>query len=289
LHAELLLDCRNMHGEGILWDARQHRLRWTDIHGQGLWSCDADGGAAQRAAMPDRLCAFAPRAGGGLIAAFADRLALLGPDLREERMLAQFEPDNPETRLNDGRTDRQGRFVVGGMNEVSGRADSRVLRVDARLRVETLFGGVACANATCFSPDGRTMYFADSPQRRLRAYPYDPETGALGPPRIHAELGDVPGLPDGASVDEEGGLWVAMWDGGAVLRLAPDGRLDRRIAVPVRKPSCCAFGGPDLGTLFITTSRLGAAEPEIAREPLSGSLFAVRPGVAGLADTPFAG
>lgn len=292
VRAELVLDCRNTHGEGILWDAHAGRVRWTDIEGQALWSLDPGKGEAERLPMPDRVCAFAPRGGGGLLVAFAHSLALLGPDGRDERIVAEFEPGNPETRLNDGRTDRQGRFVVGGMNEVSGRADSsvvRVVRVGPDLGVETLIAGVSCANATCFSPDGRTMYFADTPEGRLRAYPYDPETGALGEPRTHADLRGGTGLPDGACVDEEGGVWVAMWEGRRVLRVAPDGSVDREIEVPVWKPTCCAFGGPDLDVLYVTTSRLGSEEAQLAEEPLSGGLFACRPGPRGLEDRPFAG
>jgi L-arabinonolactonase len=239
--------------------------------------------------MFDRVCAFAPRESGGLIAAFPNRISLLDKGHREERVISRFEEGHPETRLNDGRTDRQGRFVVGGMNEVSGRADSSVVRVGADLGVETLFGDVACANATCFSPDGRVMFFADTPEGQLRAYDYDSRTGALGEPRVHVDLRGGAGLPDGACVDEEGGVWVAMWEGRRVVRVAPDGSVDREIEVPVWKPTCCAFGGDDLGTLFITTSRLGTEEGRLREEPLSGGLFACRPGVRGVEDSPFRG
>jgi L-arabinonolactonase len=289
VRAELVLDCRNVHGEGVLWDARAGRLRWTDIHGRALWSCGADGGGVERVEMPDRVCAFAPRDVGGLIVAFADRIALLDDHHTEERVLALFEPENPETRLNDGRTDRQGRFVVGGMNEGSGRADSTVVRVGPDLSVETLFDGVSCANATCFSPDGRTMYFTDSPERKIRAYPYDPAAGALGEPRLLADLAQADGVPDGACVDAEGGVWCAIWEGHRVIRVAPDGTVDQTVEVPVWKPTCCAFGGEDLRTLFITTSRLGTEEGRLAEEPLSGGLFACRPGPHGIEDSPFAG
>lgn len=289
MHADLMLDCRNLHGEGVLWDAGAGRLRWTDIHGKALWSCAGDGSGAERVAMTDRVCAFAPRKGGGLIVAFADRISLLDKGHRDERVIASFEPDDPETRLNDGRTDRQGRFVVGGMNEGSGRRTSSVVRVDPDLGVETLFGDVSCANATCFSADGRTMYFADTPEGTLQAYAYDPETGALGEPRILADLNGKEGLPDGACIDAEGGVWVAMWEGRRVLRVSPDGRVDREIEVPVWKPTCCAFGGAKLDILFITTSRLLTDEAQLEAEPHSGGLFACRPGVLGIEDRPFAG
>lgn len=218
--------------------------------------------------------------------AFADAVELWSSDLRPEATLHVFEADSPATRLNDGRTDRQGRFVVGGMNEATGAADSTVIRVNADHSVETLIRGVACANSTCFSPDGKTMYFADTPERRIRAYPY---AERLGDPGVLTDLSAEPGLPDGSCVDAEGGVWNAAWDGGQVIRIAPDGSVTHRISLPVPKATCCAFGGADLSTLFITTSRLGMTADDINGAPLSGGLFAARPGLRGLHDSPFAG
>jgi L-arabinonolactonase len=284
--AKLVLDCANLHGEGILWDHRDGRIWWTDIHGQKLcWHEPATGKSGQHA-LPGRLCAFAPRARGGWLMAFADGVELWSDALRPETTVHTFEPGNPATRLNDGRTDRQGRFVVGGMNEGTGAADSTVIRVNADLSIETLICGVACANSTCFAPDGATMYFADTPDRRIRAYPYG---ASLGEARLLADLAEEPGLPDGSCVDAEGGVWNAEWDGGQVIRIAPDGSITHRIALPIQKATCCAFGGPDLGTLYITTSRLGMTEAEIAMAPLSGGLFAATPGFRGVQDAPFAG
>jgi L-arabinonolactonase len=288
LVAELTLDCRNTHGEGVLWDARSRRVWWTDIHGKKLWSFDPESGASTYYDMPARVCCFAPRAGGGLLVAFAEGFAFyeLGSGARQD--LVAFEPDLPGTRLNDGRTDRAGRFVAGGMDEANGQPVSSVWRVDADRSATRLFGGVACANATCFSPDGRTMYFADSPQRTLEAIAYDPATGAVGARRVLGKV-EGPGVPDGACTDSEGYVWVAIWEGDRVERWSPDGRLDRTVKVPVHKPTCCAFGGKDLDVLFITTSRLGSAAADLEREPTSGSLYACRPGVHGLVDQPFAG
>jgi L-arabinonolactonase len=286
VQAEAVLDCANHHGEGILWDPAGARLWWTDIHGRALWWHDPARGTSGHHAMPDRLCAFAPRAGGGWIMAFAGGVELWAADLTPARRIADFEPANPHTRFNDGRTDRQGRFVVGGMNEGTGEADSTVIRVDADLTVETIIAGVACANSTCFAPDGATMYFTDTTERRIRAYPY---ADRLGTPRILADLAGEPGLPDGSCTDADGGVWNAAWDGAQVTRIAPDGRITHRIALPVPKATCCAFGGDDLATLFITTSRLGMSPAQLAAAPLSGALFAARPGLCGVADTPFAG
>ncbi len=284
--ADLVLDCANQHGEGVQWNPGDGRVWWTDIHGQRMCWFDPVAGVSGSHGLAQRLCAFAPRARGGWIMAFADTVELWSADLRPERVLQVFEPDNAATRLNDGRTDRYGRFVVGGMNEGTGSANSTVIRVNADLSVDTLITGVACANSTCFSPDGQTMYFADTPDRCIRAYPYGK---VLGAPRRLVDMAGEPGLPDGSCVDAEGGVWNAEWDGGQVIRVAPDGRITHRITLPVPKPTCCAFGGPDLGTLYISTSRLGMTEAEIAKAPLSGGLFAATTGVGGIEDAPFAG
>ena len=289
MRAELVLDCKNEHGEGIFWNPADGLVWWTDIEGCALWSYDPSTLHAVSHPMEERVCCFAPRAAGGLIVAYADRVVLLDLDAMAETLVARFEPANAETRLNDGRTDRQGRLIVGGMNEGSGAPDSSVLCIDTDLSVKTIIDKVSCANSTCFSPDGSTMFFADTPDREIVAFDYDTASGSVSNRRVHASFKDEPGLPDGSCVDAEGGVWNAEWEGRRVVRIAPDGTIDRIIEVPVWKPTCCAFGGPELDTLFITTSRLMSDEDVLSKEPESGGLFAVKPGVCGVIDTPFNG
>ena len=289
MHAELIVDCRNEHGEGIFWNPSDGLVWWTDIEGRALWSFNPTTSQSMSHKMPERVCCFAPRASGGLIVAYADRVVTFDPAIKAETLVTRFEPENPETRLNDGRTDRQGRLIVGGMNEVSGKPDSSAICVDTDLSVRTIITGVSCANSTCFSPDGATMYFADTPDREIVAYDYDTDTGAVSNHRVHGSFIDEPGLPDGSCVDSEGGVWNAEWEGSRVVRIAPNGTFDRVIDVPVWKPTCCAFGGPDLDTLYITTSRLMSDEAALTKEPESGGLFAVKPGIRGVIDTPFNG
>lgn len=289
MQAELALDCRNQHGEGILWNPSDQRVWWTDIEGRALWSYDPVTGDHCKLDQKDRVCCFAPRAGGGQIVAYADRVSLIDPATGEETLVCEFESANPETRLNDGRTDRAGRFIVGGMNEVSAAANSSVISIAPDLSVRTLIDGVACANSTCFSPDGTTMFFADTPDREIVAFDYDPQTGLVSNRRPHASFATQPGLPDGSCVDANGCVWNAEWEGRRVVRVSPDGEIDMIVDVPVWKPTCCAFGGPDMDTLFITTSRLMSDEAVLRKEPESGGLFAVKPGVRGVADAPFGG
>jgi L-arabinonolactonase len=286
--AELVLDCRNEHGEGVLWNALDRRLWWTDIHGKALWAYDPATKESESFPAPDRICCFAPRHDGTVAAAFADGFAFFDPKTGRRDDIAEFEPELPQTRLNDGRTDRNGNLVAGGMDERDFKPISSVWLLDGNLKLTKLFGSVRCANSTCFSPDGRTMYFADSPDCEIVAFDYTPGVG-VGKRRMVAKLPKERGVPDGSCVDAEGFIWNAVWEGYRVERFAPDGRLDRTIEMPVQKPTCVAFGGPDLDTLFITTSRLGSSREILEREPHSGSLFAVRPGVKGLLDAPFAG
>ncbi len=289
MRAELILGCQNHHGEGIFWNPIDQRVWWTDIHGQHLHWYEPESGKHGSVSMPDRVCCFAPRKNGGLIVAFADRVSFFDFEKGETGKLCDFEPDNQDTRLNDGRTDRSGRLIAGGMNEATGAKNSSVISIDEHGNVQTIIENVSCANSTCFSPDGSTMYFADTPEKTIRAYSYDTKTGAIGDMYIHCNMSSEPGLPDGSCVDAEGGVWNAEWEGHRVVRIAPDGSIDRIVEIPVLKPTCCAFGGKDLDTLFITTSRLMSTDEQLEAEPDSGGLFAIKPGFRGLLDTAYAG
>lgn len=289
LHTKLVLDCRNQHGEGIFWNPLDRHVWWTDIEGKALWSFDPDTGKAISHDMPDRVCCFAPRAEGGLIVGMAKSIGYYDLETGQLTGIANFESENPNTRLNDGRTDRRGRLVAGGMNETTGEADSSVVRVDPDKKVTTLIEGVACANSICFSPDGRTLFFSDTPERTIRSYDYDLESGELGAMQILVDMACEPGVPDGSCVDAEGGVWNAAWEGRRVVRVSPEGQIDLVIDVPTWKPTCCAFGGEDLDTLFITSSRLMSSKQNLSDDPHAGGLFAVKPGVCGIADAAFAG
>jgi L-arabinonolactonase len=287
---DVVLDCRNVLGEGVTWDHVARRLHWVDIESRELWTYDPATGRSSAHKTPERMTCFAPRRGrGGLVAAFASGFAFYDPATGSRVDLAPFEADNPDTRLNDGRTDRQGRLVAGGYDEQNGRPVSSVVRLDPDRRVSTLFSGVACANGICFSPTGEKMYFADSPARMIWAFDYDAATGSVGNRRVLNRFDRQPGLPDGSCVDAEGCIWNAQWSGRRVVRFTPDGRVDRIVAVPVPNPTCVAFGGSQLDVLYITTARQRMTSDQIAADPLSGALFAVAPGVKGLPDVAFAG
>lgn len=289
MNVEKVVDCRNHHGEGVIWNPLDSRLWWTDIEGRRLWCLDPVTGRFESISVPRRITCFAPRARGGFIAAFDDGFAFFDPVSCERRMIAPFEADKPQTRPNDGKTDRQGRFIVGGMDERDFQPTSAVWRFDRSHAPVCLFDGVRIANSICFSPDGLTMYFTDNPDKEIVAFSYDPGTGALGEKRVLSDVGAGPGVPDGSCIDAEGYVWNAVWEGSRVVRIAPDGRIDRVIEVPAWKPTCCAFGGPELDTLYITSSRLNSTPKDLERDPGWGGLYAIKPGVRGVADTLFDG
>ena len=287
--AELVVDCRNVLGEGVTWNASAQRLQWVDIQSSELWTLDPGSGKVSTHKTAERITCLAPRRVGGFVVAFASGFAFYDPGTGSREDLASFEPDKPTTRLNDGRTDRQGRFIAGGFDEKDGKFISSVVRLDTDRQVGKLFDGVACANGICFSPDGRMMYFADSPARKIWSFEYDIEPEAVSNPRVLATFDAQPGLPDGSCVDADGCIWNAQWNGGCVVRFTPDGRVDRVVPVPVLNPTCVAFGGAALDTLYITTAQYLMTAEQLAAAPHSGALFACLTGVKGLADPAFAG
>ncbi len=279
---------RSVHAEGPVWSETEGLLYWTDIESRTLWRLDPSTGNAESRSMPEKVCSIALREKSGLLIAFESGLSFWDLVTGKGQRIVNVEQALPTTRLNDGRCDRQGRFVVGGFDS-SEKGLSAAYRLDVDLSLHYLFGGLSSANSTCFSLDGRTMYYADSPQAAIWAFEYDPGTGTPGKRRVFCDFHGQPGIPDGSVIDADGCLWNAQWNGSRVVRYRPDGRIDRVIEMPCRNPTSIAFGGSGLDTLFITTSRLTLTAEEARTEPLAGVLLAFRPGVKGLAETHFRG
>lgn len=285
-----IADCQNTLGEGVAWSEEEQKLFWVDIEKSRLWRYDPQTNETEVYRTPERLTAFAFREGGGLLAAFESGLAFYGPETDTVERIQDMETDLPTTRMNDGRCDRQGRFIIGGMDESGeGQYISNVYRVDKDLSVHRIISNIACANSTCFSPDGKSMYFADTPLGEIWAYDYDIASGSISNKRVLTDFEDQPGVPDGSIVDAEGCLWNAQWNGHRVVRYRPDGTVDRILEVPVMNPTCVVFGGKDLDILYITTARYLMTPEQIEAEPLSGGLFAVKVDVKGLVEPKFGG
>jgi L-arabinonolactonase len=287
---ECIADCQNILGEGVAWSVDDQKLYWVDIEKSQLWCYDPETGQTKTWKSPERITAFAFRDRGGLLVALESGLAFYDPQTGKTERIQDIEPDLATTRMNDGRCDRQGRFIVGGMDESGNwEAISNVYRLDHDLSVHKIISGVACANSTCFSPDGRVMYFADSLAREIWAYDYDTRTGSIANRRVFADFSDQPGMPDGSIVDGEGFLWNAQWNGYRVMRYRPDGTVERVLEMPVMNPTCVAFGGKNLDVLYVTTGRYLMTPEQIEGEPLSGGLFAIRVDVKGLNEPKFHG
>jgi L-arabinonolactonase len=287
--AEIAVNSQNLLGEGIVWSASHGEVQWVDIHGKLFWTLDPSTGVAKSLALPERLGCFAPLGASRILAGFASGLAYFDLSSGARNEIAAIEPDLPSTRVNDGKLDRQGRLVFGTMDENEpAQPIGRVWSFDG-VAPRALFEGVRIANSIAFSPDGRRMYFADTPQRIIWRYDYDVDTGLAFNRKAFVEVGKEHGYPDGSCVDSEGCLWNAKWGGGRVVRYSPDGRIDHIVEVPCSQATCCAFGGADLSTLYVTTARAGLSEARLVREPKAGAMFAVKVGVRGLVDAPFKG
>ena len=281
-------------GESPVWHAGEQAWYWTDIAARTVWRLDAASGRVAGWATPEMVACMAPRAAGGLVAGMESgifRLALqAGGDVVAERLAAPPPAElTAGMRFNDGRCDRQGRFWSGTMfmDMAAARADGRLYRYDGQGLSQPLVAGLLTQNGLAWSPDGRTMYLSDShPQRQLVwAFDYDLDDGVPSNRRLFIDMNQYPGRPDGATVDADGCYWLAANDAGLLLRFTPDGRLERRIALPMAKPSMPCFGGPGLDTLLVTS--INPAHPDHP-DAAAGATVMLVPGVQGLLDTPFA-
>ena len=276
-------------GEGPVWDDRARILYWLDIKGKCLHAFNPRNQEERKTVLPLEIGAVAPRVAGGLIAATRDGFAILSPEDGTLTFLANPESHLPENRFNDGAVDVSGNFVAGSMDDREVNPSGAVYRLDVNGCVSTLFRGYVVCNGPAFSPDGRTLYFSNSHEGEILAFPYEPESGWIGQRHDFALIPEADGCPDGLTVDEEGYVWCAHWDGGRITRFSPDGVVDRVIKLPVPRVTSCAFGGTQCETLFITTARWGLDELQLKQYPLSGSLFAVDAGVKGQPPPMFSG
>jgi L-arabinonolactonase len=279
---------RDVLGEVPRWHPRERALYWIDAFKPAIHRLDPVSGALASWTPPEKLGSFAPRAGGGLLIAGRNGLALYDPASGGLDRIADPEAGGAVNILNDGRCDRRGRFWVGSMSKMITSASGRLYRL-ARGQLDALDDNIWVANGVCWSPDDTKMYFADSHVKTIFVYDFDLAGGTIGPRRVFAAMGERPGVPDGSSVDADGFVWNAVFDAGCLVRYAPDGRIDRTVALPVSRPTACAFGGNDLATLYVTTARFRLAPDRLAAETHAGGLLALDVGVRGLPEPMYAG
>jgi L-arabinonolactonase len=288
---ELLLDVRNTLGECVLWCERSARLLWTDIAGATLYAHHPASGQTRHWPMPERLACFALTDDDGrLLLGLASQLAFFDFSSGTITPICAVEEGLPGTRVNDGRCDRQGRFVFGTFNDATPRpAIGSFYRLNHDLSLERLpLARVAIANSICFSPDGATMYYCDSQEKMIRCCDYDPSSGGISNVRVFADLSQGSGEPDGSIIDADGYLWNACWGASQIVRYAPDGSVERVLTLPVSQPSCVTFGGPALDVLYASTARIGLSADALEAEPTAGGIFStVVKGMRGLPEARF--
>jgi sugar lactone lactonase YvrE len=283
---DVVLEAGAQLGEGPLWDPRESVLRWVDILPGRVHRFDPESGEDTFFEFGEPVGTVAARRAGGLVLATKSGISTTESDGSSPTRLHEVSTDPPGGRFNDGKADRWGRFWAGTLLEDT-RGCSAFYRLDPDGSLHTVLTGVSVSNGMGWSPDGRTMYYVDTPTGGVDAFDHDPDTGEVTNRR---RLFDIErGWPDGMSVDAEGNLWVALYDGWAVRRYTPEGRLTDTVELPAQRVTSCAFGGPDLSTLYLTSAREGLPEPVLANQPQAGSVFALEAGVPGQEPGEWAG
>lgn len=288
LHAELVADVQAELGEGPVWHAAEEQLYWVDINKGELHAFDPQ---TQRDRVVhtfnEPLGCAVPRASGGFLVAVGVRVAVFDPATRSVTTVAQPAHAEGVSRFNDGKCDPAGRLWVGTLGAAGA---SKLWRLNPDRSMHAMSTGVTCSNGLAWSADGRTMYFVDTPTREIAAFDCTAETGLIAKRRVAVTIPAVDGVPDGMAIDAEDNLWVGYWGGGCVVCWDPRrGRELRRIVVPAARATSCAFGGPQLDRLYITTARAVQDPDAMQREPRAGGLFMVDPGVTGARVPTFAG
>ncbi len=280
-------DVKAVLGEGPIWVERDQSLYWTDIKGQKIFRL-AEGRALDQWDTPFRVGSIAPRETGGFIAGTDQGFAAIDLDLGSFDIIGNPEPDRLDNRSNDGKVDRDGYFWAGTMDDTERTASGALYRLDFDLRCTRMEDGYRVPNGPAFSPGGRLMYHADSARQIIYVYDLG-EGGTLGERNTFARFAENDGYPDGMTVDAEGCLWVAFWDGWCVRRFSPAGECIRIVDLPVQRPTSLAFGGPDLDRLYVTSASIGLDELALKMQPLAGAMFQCDPGISGVAEIPFGG
>ena len=298
LDVRCAVDCRDKIGEGAFWCPDEQAVYWLDVPMPSLLHRFVPASGAHDVwPMPEMITAMAKRSDGTLLVASERGINFLDPKDGKLRPMVSPEADQPLNRSNDGAPDAKGRFWMGTMMNNLGAhgedlpitaASGALWRVDPDLSCTKVISDITITNGVAWSPDSRTLYVTDSALQVIHAYDFDLAKGAVSNRRPFSEIKDL-GYPDGAAIDSEGFLWSARWEGQCVARLAPDGSVDRIVPVPAPRVTSCAFGGPHLKTLYVTTARHGSSADEDRRFPQQGGLFAIEMPVTGLARPKFAG
>lgn len=285
--ARCVADVQAVLGEGPVWVESEQALYWLDIKGRKIFRLRETGELTQWE-TPVRIGSIAPRRTGGFVAGTEDGLAEIELDKGRFHVFHNPEADLPKNRFNDGKTDRLGRFWAGTMDDSEEEALGSLYRLDPDGSCRRIDEGYRVTNGPAFDPLGTRMYHNDSARQLIYAFELSPD-GEPAERRVFARFDEGDGYPDGMTVDSEACLWVAFWDGWCVRRLSPDGEVIEKLDMPVQKPTSCAFGGPKLDRLYVTSARIGLDEDALEMQPCAGGLFLLEAGARGVPQMPFAG
>ena len=286
---ELVADLRNVIGEGPVWLEDEQRLVWVDIKGHHVHWLDPKTGRLEQIDVSADVGAVAPTTSGALIAAAGNGFQALDQKSGRIKTLAVAEPDRPGNRMNDGKCDSRGRFWAGTMADDETPGAGGLYRLNLDHTVDRMLSDVTVSNGLDWTADDRLMYYIDSASHRVDVLDYESSAGTIANRRPLIQIDKSDGMPDGMTLDAEGGLWVALWGGWSVRRYRPDGSFDLEIKIPASKVSSCVFGGPDLSDLYITTAASGLSEKQLEKQPHAGGLFRCRPGHGGRPPYRFGG
>lgn len=284
-----VVDCANTLGEVPLWDVAEQALYWVDIEGCRLHRLTPATGRVEVWDMPERIASFALREKGGFVVAFASGLAFLDLDPMRIDWISKPEAHLPGNRFNEGKVDRKGRFWAGTMDNSLASHTAALYRLDPDLSLTTMVADVGISNCFIWSLANDRFWFADTLDKKVFTFDYDHTSGTIDNRKLFVDTSRLGYAPDGGTIDEEGYIWIAMWDGWRLCRFAPDGKLDRDIRLPVARPTSCMFGGPDLSTLYVVSAIWDASPEALKKQPQAGGVFAIDVGVRGVPEPRFAG
>ncbi len=268
-------------GEGVFWSVREQKVFWIDIEGHRVCRFDPATGKNDSVFVGQQVGTVIENAAGGLVVGLKDGVYALDYETGSLSKWCDPMEGDEANRLNDGKAGPDGRFYVGGTGPDSEQALYCIDNDTTSYSV--LERGITCSNGLAWSRDHKTLYYIDSPQRVVWAYDFEIETGRISNRRVVVDARQEQCVPDGMTIDVEGKLWVAFWEGWGVRRYDPDtGEMMQEIRLPVARVTTCAFGGKDFDTLYIATASIGFEADDWRREPQAGGLFAVKPGVKGL-------
>ena len=285
----VFIESRNQIGESPVWSAREKALYWVDVEGGSIHRWRDEDKSMRKWEVGEPVGCIGLRQHDGLVGARRSGFFFLDVATGHITPIADPEVDLPDNRFNDGKVDRRGRFWAGTRNFVdTEKATGSLYRLDTDFSVHRMEEGLRCPNGMAWSPDDKLMYLCDTWARRIYVYDFDVDDGILGARRLFARLQEGEGFPDGLTVDAEGFVWNAHYNGWRITRYAPDGTVDRVIRMPIQHVTSLTFGGPGCDTLFTTSASLRLSEEQRLLQPLAGDVFAIETAVQGISEPQFA-